>query len=361
MNVAIASLDEDWRAAEFAQFAQLPDARLNRRLTEILSVFARHSYVSIPQACGSVASAKATYRFFDNRRVTIPALLETITAVTASHCRGAAVVLAVHDTTSMNYSKLTKTTGLGPIGSSETAKGLYVHTSLALRPDGLPIGLLHQETWSRPPGKRTTDHHQLPIEEKESCKWFDGIAGTEMAFEQLPADERPRVIHLMDREGDIHEVLEAIVDSPDGAVIRCTHNRVIDDPIGHAHDAVAAAPRLGTKKIDVPAQHGHRKRTAIVELRSITTEIVPTRKHPWQADREPFTCSLVEVREVNPPDGVEPLHWLLWTTEPAVTLDESIEILRLYKLRWRIEDFHLAIKSGCRVEALELEDRKSVV
>lgn len=355
MNVAVTSLDEDWWATEIGGFAELPDERLNRRFTEILALMARKSQDSIPQAMGSAAAAKATYRFLSNKRVTTDGLLEPIAALTASQCRGLPVILAVHDTTSMNYSTLTHTTGLGPIGSSDTAKGLYVHTSLALRPDGLGMGVLHQECWSRPPEKRDTDHQRLPIEEKESCKWFDGIAGTEMALERLPDGERPRVIHLMDREGDIHEVLEAIVDSRDGAVIRSTHDRKVDEPIPHAHQAVAASPLLGIAIIEVPAQHGRDKRTATVELRSIATTVVPTRKLPVHADREPFACSLVEAREVNPPPGIEPLHWLLWTTEPAATLAEALEILRLYKLRWRVEDFHLTLKSGCRIEELELE------
>src|SRR4029077_20611337 len=111
-------------------------------------------------------------------------------------CRGRAVVLAIHDTTSLNYSKLTGTTGLGPIGSSGTAQGLYLHTTLALRPDGVPLGLLHQECWSRPPEQRTDDHQQLPIEEKESGKWFLGIGGTDFALDELPDAERPRVIHV---------------------------------------------------------------------------------------------------------------------------------------------------------------------
>jgi hypothetical protein len=159
----------------------------------------------------------------------------------------------------------------------------------------------------------------------------------------------------MDREGDIHEVLQTIAGSRDGAIIRSTHNRLVDDPLRYAHDAVAAAKLLGTKVIDVPAGHGQPKRKARLELRSITTAITPSRKHAGQTDRQPVTWSLVEAREFDVPAGAEALHWLLWTTEPANTLSDTLEILRLYKLRWRIEDFHLILKSGCRAEALELE------
>jgi hypothetical protein len=112
---------------------------------------------------------------------------------------------------------------------------------------------------------------------------------------------------------------------------------------------------LGIKVLDIPACHGRPKRKARLELRSITTTITPSCRHAALVDRQPITWSLVEAREIKAPEGIEALHWLLWTTEPAANLSQTLEILRLYKLRWRIEDFHLTLKSGCRAEALELE------
>lgn len=355
MNATASSMEADLWAASLAEHADLPDERLNQRLADILAVFAHKSQDSIPQACDSPAATKATYRFFANHRVTVERLHDAITAATVEQCRGRAVVLAIHDTTSLNYSELTGTTGLGPIGSSGTAQGLHLHTTLALRPDGVPLGLLHQKCWSRPPEQRADDHQQLPIEEKESRKWFLGIGGADFALDELPDRERPRVIHLMDRESDIHEVLEAIASTTDGAVIRSTHNRLIDGPIGRAHDAVAAAKSLGVHTVTVPAKPGQRKRTARLELRAVQVTIQPARRHAVQADRQPIPLQLVEAREVDAPPGVTPLHWLLWTTEPASTFAEAVEVLRLYQLRWRIEDFHLTLKSGCRIEELELE------
>jgi hypothetical protein len=355
MNSTALSMEADLWAASVAEHADMPDERLNQRLADILAVFAHKSQDSIPQACDSPAATKATYRFFANHRVTVERLHDAITAATVDQCRGRAVVLAIHDTTSLNYTDLTGTTGLGPIGNSGRAQGLYLHTTLALRPDGVPLGLLHQECWSRPVEPRTGDHQKLPIEEKESCKWFFGLGGTDFALDELPLAERPRVIHLMDRESDIHEVLEAIASTTDGAVIRSTFNRLIDGPIRYAHDAVAAAKLLGVHTVAVPAKPGQRKRIARLELRAVPITIQPARKHPSHADRQPIPIQLVEAREVDAPPGVTPLHWLLWTTEPASTFTAAVEVLRLYQLRWRIEDFHLTLKSGCRIEELELE------
>src|ERR1700733_10463014 len=355
MKAASFCLDADVWAAEFAAHAELPDERLNRRFAEIAATFAEKPLDSIPQACGDAHCAKAVYRFFKNKRVTVDGLLRPIAAATAEHSRGQAIVVAVQDSSSVNYSTLLSTTGLGPVGTSTQAKGIYVHTTLALHAQGVPIGLLHPECWSRPPEKRDVDPHTLAIEDKESSKWLHGIAGATAALAHLPDAERPRLIHVMDREGDIHEVLETIVGSRDGAVIRSACNRLIAGPIERAHDAVAAAELLGVRVLDVPARHGQPKRRARLEIRSIRVKITPRSHHAKHADRKPVDCALVEGREIDAPAGVEPLHWLLWTTEPAATLTEALEILRIYKLRWRVEDFHLTLKSGCRVEALELK------
>lgn len=354
---ALAWEAEAW-AANLAHHADLPDERLNQRLADILALFARKSHDSIPQACNTLAATKATYRFFANHRVTVKHLDEAVAAATVEQCRGQATVLAIHDTTSLNYSTLSGTGGLGPIGSSGTAQGLHLHSTLALRPEGVALGLLHQECWSRSAQQRRgRDYQLLPIEVKESRKWLRGVSGSAGAMAVLPAKQRPRVIHVMDRESDIHEVLEAIADSTDGCVIRSAKSRRIAQPMGYAyaHDEIAQTPLLGLHTVAVPARPGQPKRTARVQLRAVAVTIQPPRIFAAQAKRRPFMIHLVEAREVATPATATPLHWLLWTTETASTFDQAVAVLRLYQQRWKIEDFHLLLKSGCRVEELELE------
>ena len=122
--------------------------------------------------------------------------------------------------------------------------------------------------------------------------------------------------------------------------------------LNHAFDAVAASPLRATHVLEVPAKQGVKKRRARLELRTVKLTITSCSQYPG---RQPITWSLVEARESTPPEGVEALRWLLWTTEPAATPAEIIEILRCYKLRWTIEDFHLTLKSGCQIEELRLE------
>jgi hypothetical protein len=346
-----AASPEVW-ASHLAAQADLPDERLNTRFGIILASLAQRPADSIPQAAGSWSQTKAVYRFLSNPRLDIDHFMQPLVDTTLDSIRSLPTILAVQDTSSTNYAALKQTRGLGPLNDSD-ARGLHVHSTLAVRPDGVVIGLLHQRVWSRPTDTRSApQRRERPIAEKESYKWLEGIEAAEAALEQLPAAERPRLIHVMDREGDVHEVLERLADSPHGAVIRSAQNRTVAGP-DPAHDAVAASPLLGTITLDIPAGHGLKARRVRVELRSLTVTITPNRsKHP---ERGPTTWNLIEVREAAPVASTEPLHWLLWTTEPAATVQQIKVLLGYYKLRWRVEDFHLTLKSGCQVEELALE------
>jgi len=344
---------EVW-AAEVAGMADFPDERLNTRLAHVLATLAAKPLDRIPQAFGSYAGSKGCYRLLSNQRLSVAHFLQPIVANAVEGCRGESVVYAVQDTSSVNYSTLKSTTGLGAINCSVHARGLHLHSTLALRADGVAFGVLDQLYWNRPPADaEKADHHDRPIEEKESYKWLHAMRAAEAAIADLPEAERPRLIHVMDREGDIHEVLEHISDSTHGAVIRSAQNRSVDGDIDKAHHAVAAQPLIAEHRLTLSARHGQPRRTARLELRSITVTITPNpKKHP---NRRPVTWTLIEAREVNPSPGATPLHWLLWTTDPAATKAQVLDIVRIYTLRWRIEEFHLSLKSGCQVEQLELE------
>jgi hypothetical protein len=122
------------------------------------------------------------------------------------------------------------------------------------------------------------------------------------------------LIHLMDREGDTYEVMMAVVDAGDSAVIRCAQNRRVDDPLGTAHQAVRSQPVLGITVVPVRRTATMPARQAIAQVRSLSVTLTPDReKYPHA---EPMTWNLVEVYEPNPPAGTEPVHWRLWTLEP---------------------------------------------
>jgi hypothetical protein len=342
-------------AARIAAAADLPDQRLNTRLAVILKTLACQPNDSIPQASGTWSRAKGMYRFFQNQRFTHAPLVKAVADITVSACAGHDRVYLLHDSSSLNYSSLKKTTGLGRLGDSTDACGLLVHSVLALTSEGILRGLLNVDLWHRPVNVRTKEkRYERPFEEKESFKWVRGMRAAHEAFASaLDSQPRPRLIHLMDREGDIHDVFAEILAQNDGAVIRCAQNRMVDGPIDRAHAAVAANPLLGTTTLSIKTKAGAASRQATLQLRALPVLLTPcTKAYP---NHRPLNLNLVEAREVDAPPGSEPVRWLLWTTEAITTLDDVLERLREYALRWRIEEYHLTLKSGCYTEELLLE------
>ena len=344
----------DLWATQIAGYAALPDQRLNTRWANILASLAAKPSDSIPQASGNPSQAKATYRFLENDRIRSDALLQSFVRDTVDKCRHLETVYALHDSTSFNFSTLKQTTGLGLLNDLDEARGIHLHTTLAVRPDGIVLGLLHQQYWVRPPGEKKPPARQRPMEDRESYKWIEGLTATATAFSALAIQNRPHIVHVMDREGDILKVLAQVAAQGDSAVIRSCQNRKVEGEPSLAHAAVQAAAVLGQTKVTVKASHKQPGRIAKLEVRSVVLALESTATPDGRG--EPLTYNLVEAREVDYPEGVtEPLHWSLWTLEPATTLAEVEVVLGIYRLRPRIEDWHLTLKSGCQVERLELE------
>jgi Transposase DNA-binding/Transposase Tn5 dimerisation domain len=337
-------------AARVAAGTVFPDKRLAARLACILERFAERPSDAIPQAAENWGQAKGLYRFLANPRVQPAALQQGLASDTARQCLAQPTVLVVQDTTSLNLTGCHRLVELGPIDAGSFAHGVLLHSTLALTEQGAVLGVLGLQIWARPGGNAAGP------EAKESEKWLHGMDQARQVLWETAwstgVAAPPRLIHLMDREGDAYEVLQWVEEVGDSAIIRCVQNRRVDAPLRLAHAAVRAQPVLGRVTIPVPRSHGQPARTATVEMRALPTTLRPDRAkypHAW-----PLTWTLVEVWEPAPAPACEALHWLLWTREAATTLGEVREVVRKYTCRWPIEEYHLALKSGCRIEALRL-------
>jgi hypothetical protein len=131
------------------------------------------------------------------------------------------------------------------------------------------LGVLGLQTWARPTGDAPGPGA------KDSAKGLHGIdQARQVVWETAWAAGRaapPRLIHRMDRAGDVYEVLQWVEEVGDSAVIRCVQNRRGEDPLRLAHAAVRAQPLLGCVTLTVPRAHGKPARTATVAMRALTT------------------------------------------------------------------------------------------
>lgn len=333
--------------------APLPDARLNQRAVRMLVQKAARPGDSILHGARTPAEVKGFYRFVENPRVKAEHLWEPIHRGTAKALRGLRCVVVVHDTTALMFPRLGATTGLGT-ADRPREEALWMHSALALTPKGHPLGLLYSHVWARPVEEFGKGHarKRRPFEEKESVEWVRGLRRAMALRDRVGS--RARLIHVFDRAGDVHEVLQEVVDRRQDAVVRCCqrHRRVAEESYATLYEAVAAQPVRRRRKVDVPRKRGQRARRATVEVRSATVTLDPA---PIYRNRRPVRINVVWVHEPHPPAGTEPLDWMLLTTLPVGTARQCWRVVELYRLRWRIEEFHLTLKSGCRIEQTQLK------
>lgn len=351
----------DWVEEEFAG-ARIYDGRLRRRLYTLARDFFGQPGVLIPQACrGSMAKTKAAYRFFENERVGLDPLLRGHVEATAQRLSQHEVVLAVQDTTTLNYTAHPATDGLGPINrKTDQGMGLVLHDTMAFSTEGTPLGLIDVQCWARDPeeaGKRSK-RKELPIEQKESMKWLRSYRA---AAEVQELCSRTLLISVGDREADIHELFHEAQKNASGPklLVRAERTRLrkVGDQEAEAHEflweKMPSEPVAGHQEVFIPRKGSCAARTARLEVHYASVTLKP----PKGKDLAWVPVWAVYAREIDPSAEVKsPLEWMLLTTVEVRNFEEAIERLRWYTLRWGIEVYHRVLKSGCRIEDRQLGD-----
>ncbi len=279
--------------------------------------------------------------------MTHAAIIETQRAATVARMAGEHVVLAIQDTTSLDFSGHPGTDGLGPL-ENRHSRGLFAHSTLAVSAVGVPLGLLAQQVWERADaevGKRAT-RHERPWVEKESYKWVKGLPPS--------SGEGPQPVVICDAEGHIYDFLDVLDAQQLDFIVRAADARSFTAGDQALFAAVAQQSVQAQFTLSLKRRPDRAPRDAQVELRFGTV----TLRRPQRAESQHATLTLgvVDVLEPNPPPGQEAVHWLLLTSLPIETVAEARQITVWYSYRWVIERFHYVLKSGCKLEERQLRE-----
>lgn len=273
------------------------------------------------------------------------------------------VVLSVGETTYLDYGGiLVKREGYGPPGNG--GNGLLLHSALALDLKGQPIGVLWQKVWNRQPrakppvdetpepkkqrrAKARQANRARPFEAKESYRWVEAMT----LVEQRVAPST-RIIPVFDREGDIAEVFETINQlTHTGVVVRAAHNRSLEHDPHRLWEKLEAQPIRAYHEVELSETKTRKARTAKLAVRCCPVQLrSPTR---LEANSQ-LRVYAVYADEVDCPEGEEPVSWMLLTSEAVTTVEQALVILQWYSYRWRVEEYHKILKSGCQVERYRL-------
>lgn len=338
-----------WAEEQFGE-CDLGDKRRTQRAVQVAAQFAADPSGSTTRQTESWGDCKAAYRLMDQKDVTFRAMAEPHWRHTRAQTRGDFLLLG--DTTTIDFGRHREVEGLGPVGTGG-GRGFLLHSSLMVSAEGEEIfGMAGQTIYHRKPVAKGETFRQRLARERESKIWGEVI--------ELVGSPPQGVsfTHVFDRGADNFEVYCHLVLSQTGWVVRAAQRkRRVYTPSGERRRLdhyLDSLPVSGTYELSVRANHDQPARTAEVEVR-FGQILVPAPRDCGKFVRECGITSLamwvVEVREVSPPPGVEPLRWVLLTSHAVESFQDAWRVIGYYEKRPLIEEYHKALKTGCRLEA----------
>lgn len=338
--------------------AQLGDRRRTRSLVDLADRIARHPEGSLPQKFGDPNALRRCYDLMNTPAVTHAAVLAPHRDHTFAQLADYdGVVLFLHDTTELNFTGHTALHDeLGPIGQ-EHGRGYQCHNSLAVgAQDRRVFGLVNQQLHVRveePDGE--TVAQKRARQTRASLLWVHGVAPLP------PPPPSRRWVDVCDRGGETFEFLDYEAAQQRQFVVRAWHDRRIR--VGHGaggrraklHAHLRSLPGQGERDVEVHDHDTGAVRTARLTIAWAAVRLLVPRNRRGQFRGVPLDVWAVRVWEEEPPAGVEGVEWFLLSNVPVTTADEAWERVDWYLLRWVIEEYHKAQKTGCSVEGPQFE------
>ncbi len=360
---------QEWAEQTYGA-AQLGHVARTRRAVVIAAAMAAEPAGSVPAQQHSQAATKAVYRFCENAHVSYEALMQPHWQQTRTDASRYQQVLLVQDTTQVDYQAHPKTTGLGPIGNG-THQGFLLQSVLAIEPMSHEVlGVLQQEPFLRQPAPKQERSQQRAQRAHEAQVWERAVA----AIGSPPAGVQ--WIHVGDRGSDDFAFMRACEATRTHFLIRVAQDRLVDEEVQRGQEAVKPRPHRtrrpeeqqpeplktvvarwpvrGAQVVDVPPEHERQARTAQLSLSWGQVRLHPPQESK-DPDRRPIVVWVLHVWEAQPPEGVEALEWYLLTSVPTESESEAWQRVQWYRQRWTVEDYHHGLKTGCRIEARQLQ------
>lgn len=351
---------QSW-AAEELKYTNLPDKRLNQRLIKIVEQACAQPDATVPQASGDWANTKATYNFWSSQRFSSEDIIEGHRRKTAQRAAMEDVILAIQDTSDFNFTHHKSKTwdkGFGETCSQKYVRGLKVHSNIAVSSQGVPLGILEQQIWTRKPSpkrKKKRKKANRSILNKESKRWLRGLVDAQLAI-----GPTTKMVTVADREADIYELFALEREPNSELLIRASYNRRVNHEMKYLRESICATPEAGKLKVSVPKKDGQPARQATLSLRYGTLSILPPSNCCQRKTRSPMSLNVIYAVEENSPQGVKGINWLLLTTLEVNNFEDAVRCLRWYSYRWLIERYHYVLKNGCGIEQLQLETAQRI-
>jgi hypothetical protein len=351
--------------------AELGDQRRTKSLVDLANRMVKQPRGSLPEKLKDPNALRRLYDLMNTESVTHTSVLQPHISHTAQLLlEHQGVALCVHDTEELDFTGHTSIRDqVGQIGNGH-GRGYECHNSLVVLPQGQRVlGLLSQQLHVRikvPEGETTSQRRDR--DSRESLLWPQGAEAARQAILEACVDkglsEIPKellVVDVCDRGGDTFEFLDAEDLNNRAYVVRSSHNREV--LLGHQgpgktvqlHDHLRTLPEQGRRQITVRDHDSGTQRKATVSVCWQAVRILPPDQQSGHSRRQALPVWALRVNEANPPEGTTAIEWFVLTRVAVNTVEDAWERVDWYCLRWTVEEYHKAQKTGCGIELPQFE------
>ena len=366
--------------SEEMQQVELGDSRLTARVQQVMEAMSMEPDKSYPDIFGDDSQLEGFYRLIRNPALSVDQVLAPHREQTAERGRLVGQVLAIHDTSEMAWPLREGRLRQNLCKLSNKRQGFHVHTTMVVSADGLraPLGVVGLRPYAHENGLADDAYafwdREYGLYDCESDRWLESVNAADEALQGVES-----VVHVMDREGDFYGLLSPMQQQQDRFVIRAAQNRNVAQASSEEQtklfDALRGQPVLATRTVELSARNdanrppaerkrfpARRQRSAKLQFRAVSVQLMRPKGRPELGQLpQSMSVNVVQAVEVDMPDGQQPVHWVLLTSEPIDTVQQVLWVVDTYRSRWIIEEFFKAIGTGCGYNKRQLDSAQHLL
>lgn len=339
---------------------KLGEKRRENRLLTLAEAYARQPGKSLPKLFPHRYDVKAAYKFFACKEVTPERIQATHMKNVKHEMNQSGSFLLIEDGSELIWNNSPRS-GLGLTSGGRESEGFILQSVLAVKwpKEGLRqrgpvevLGLCSQQCHPRKRAPKGENSVTRKSRKRESMLWEQSNQNIGQPNDPL----KSHWIRVCDRGADIYEFIQSCLHYEHKFVIRAAQNRCLVDPLTQKKsskklfETLRETPAMGSFELEL--KNSKPKRIAHLKVSFKQVLIHAPKSSP---NKEAFSCSAVRVWEDSPPEGVEPLEWILLCSERIESFDTALNCIAQYATRWLIEEFHKCLKTGLGAEKLQLE------
>lgn len=353
---------EEFFSSEFDKL-ELKDKRLRKRALNIFKALQSKLTSCVRRLFTDEADARQTYDFFSNPKVSREALLEPHLQNTVSRVKetDAKYVLAIQDTTTLNFTSHKAKTEIGRIGRTKSKidqYGLYQHSTLCVSDTNECLGLIDIQYFHNDEFNSTKHRHHRPIGDKKTICWVNAIKNMRNNLQ----DSEKKIITVADREGDFFEFMYCLVEHNESFVIRALHNRHMGEKNRNRGDKIfdllEEQNDTGEITVTINDPQTHEIKEINLKIKRLKEIRLPPPHRGKEGrnikDYEPITVNLVKIYN-------DTYCWFLLTNLPVESIEDCELVAKIYKERWHIEDFHKILKTAYQIDEIYLHSSRNAI